>query len=50
MKCLDSSTGNFEQAATVHRYRGDQAINPTIRRQYNATDEYLQDKRDLVDR
>ena len=34
----------------MHRDGGDQAINATIRRQYEATDEYLQDERHLVDR
>ena len=34
----------------MHRDGGDHTINATIRRQYDTTDEYLQDKRYLVDR
>lgn len=49
-KLLDSSTGNFEQTARMHRYRSNQAINSIIRSHYDATDAHLDDKRDLVDR
>lgn len=49
-KRLDLSIGNLEQTAAVHRYRGDQAVSPTIRRQNNTADEYLQYESHLVNR
>lgn len=49
-KRLDLSIGNLKQTATVHRYRCDQAVSPTIRRQNNTADEYLQYESHLVNR
>ena len=41
---------NFEQTAAVHRYRGNRAVSPTIPKQNNTANEYLQNKNHLINR